>query len=93
MTNSVFANYVTGSAFRIDLSSRMVNALMSAAGGRSLDTSNYGVDSLFRRGLMEITEGQQGRMYKAVQLTEAGSKVAELCTLGGLGTKEARDAA
>lgn len=93
MTNSVFASYVTGSAFRIDLSSRMVWALMSAANGTSLNTGNYGVPSLIQRGLMEIDDGQEGRMYKCVHLTEAGTKVAELCAMAGLGAQKAKDAA
>lgn len=93
MTNSVFASYVTGSAFRIDLSSRMVWALMSAANGTSLNTGNFGVPSLIQRGLMDIDDRQEGRIYKCVHLTEAGIKVAELCALAGLGAKPARDAA
>ncbi|MBB4103550.1 hypothetical protein [Allorhizobium borbori] len=86
--SSVFASYVTGSAFRIDLSRRMVSSLMAAANGGKLNTGNYGTESLIKRGLMEITEGQEKRIYKNVRLTEAGFKVAELCTMAGLGGGE-----
>ncbi|NTF35532.1 hypothetical protein [Agrobacterium rubi] len=93
MTNTLFASYVTGSAFRIDLSSRMVSALTSAAAGNRLDTSNYGVDSLLRRGLVEVADGQERHIYKAVRLTDAGMKVAELCAMAGLGAQQAKEVA
>jgi hypothetical protein len=86
--NSAFANYVTGSAFRIDLSKRMVTALMSAAKGKSLNTGHYGAPALVQRGLMEPVEGQERAFYKDVRLTEAGQKVAELCRMAGLGGEE-----
>lgn len=93
MTNSVFASYVTGSAFRIDLSRRMVTALISASEGKTLDTGHYGVCGLVQRGLMETTEDKKSAYYKSVALTEAGKKVVELCLMAGLGAQQAQDAA
>lgn len=83
--NSLFASYVTGSAFRIDLSKRMVAALMSAAQGKSLNTGHYGVHGLVQRGLVEQIEDHDKAFYKEVRLTEAGKKVVELCEMAGLG--------
>lgn len=85
--NTLFASYVTGSAFRIDLSSRMVKALLSAAQGNSLNTGNYGVPGLIHRGLMELVACQKPRIYMDVCLTEAGKKVADLCVMAGLEVK------
>ena len=82
--NDVFASYVTGSAFRIDLSKRMVAALLSAANGKGLDTGHYGVPGLVQRGLMEPVDGAQKTLYRAMRLTDAGHKVAELCRMAGL---------
>lgn len=88
--NSAFASYVTGSAFRIDLSKRMVLALLSAAQGKSIDTSHYGVPGLVQRGLVEPVDGDEKSAYfKEVRLTDAGQKVAELCQMAGLGQVEA----
>lgn len=83
--NLTFASYVTGAAFRIDLSKRMVGALLSAAKGCSIDSSHYGVHSLTVRGLMVPIDEQERRIYKKMRLTDAGQKVAELCLMAGLG--------
>jgi hypothetical protein len=85
--NRLFASYVTGSAFRIDLSTRMVGALLLAAEGKQTDTGHLGVDGLIKRGLAETVEGQERIFNKAVRLTDAGTKVAELCQMAGLGAK------
>ncbi|AOF90869.1 hypothetical protein [Sinorhizobium sp. RAC02] len=87
--NSTFAAYVTGSAFRIDLSKRMVISLLAAAQGKALNTGHYGVPGLAQRGLVEPLEGQETAFYKDVRLTEAGQKVAELCRMAGLDQVEA----
>lgn len=83
--NHAFANYATGSAFRIDLSKRMVAALLSAARGSSVNTGHFGVTGLAIRGLMEPTDGQEKAFYKEMRLTEAGEKVVDLCVMAGLG--------
>lgn len=88
--NSAFASYVTGSAFRIDLSKRMVLALLSAAQGKAIDTSHYGVPGLLQRGLAEpVEEAGKSVYFKEVRLTDAGQKVAELCRMAGLDQAEA----
>jgi hypothetical protein len=85
--NRLFASYVTGSAFRLDLSRRMVTALLSAAEGKSLNTGHYGVSGLIERGIMEITKDQDTAFYKDVRLTDVGMKVVELCKMAGLEAK------
>lgn len=87
--NSAFASYVTGSAFRIDLSRRMVVALLSSAAGKSINTGHYGVPGLVQRGLMELVEDDSASFYKEARLTDAGQKVAELCRMAGLDQAEA----
>lgn len=82
--NGIFASYATGSAFRIDLSKRMVVALMSAARGRTLDTGHFGVTGLVQRGLAELVEPQPRCIFREMRLTEAGHKVADLCRMAGL---------
>lgn len=83
--NSSFATYATGVAFRIDLSARMVRALMSLAQGKALDTYHYGAAGLFSRGLVEVKPGQCGSMQQDLQLTEEGKLVVRLCECAGLG--------
>lgn len=83
--NGVFASYATGSAFRIDLSKRMVVALMLAARGDTLDTGYFGVAGLVQRGLAELVEPQKRYIFREMRLTEAGQKVADLCRMAGLG--------
>lgn len=87
---NAFAAYVTGSAFRIDLTSRMVVALLSGAEGKGLNSGHYGVPGLIQRGLAEPVEGQEKSFYKDVRLTDAGQKVADLCRMAGLSRAEAR---
>lgn len=82
--NKAFSNYVTGSAFRIDLSSKMVVTLISAERGKTINTGHWGATGLCNRGLMEVIDAKEGAMYKDLRLTEAGKKVAELCVMAGL---------
>ena len=82
--NKLFSNYVTGSAFRVDLSTRMVHALLRCANGEKVNTGHYGADSLVKRGLLEPIEGQEKRTFKELRLTEPGIKIAELCIMAGL---------
>ncbi|MCF7647315.1 hypothetical protein KQ944_18370 [Bacillus subtilis] len=83
--NKAFSKYVTGSAFRIDLTAKMVFALISALQGKSINTGHWGAVGLINRGLMEVIDAQDKAMYKDLRLTEAGKKVAELCSMAGLG--------
>ncbi|WP_216331398.1 hypothetical protein [Rhizobium sp. X9] len=82
--NTLFASYVTGSAFRIDLSSRMVNTLVSASQGKAVDTGHYGAPGLVNRGLMEVIDPESKGAFQKLKLTEAGQKVSELCLMAGL---------
>lgn len=84
--NSSFATYATGVAFRIDLSARMVRALMSLAQGKALDTYHYGASGLLSRGLVEVKPGQCGSIKQDLRLTKEGMLVARLCEYAGLGS-------
>lgn len=84
--NQSFAAYATGTAFRIDLTRRMIGALFRAARGDDrITTGHYGARGLLDRGLVEICERQEGEYYKRLRITEAGRKVVELCEMAGLG--------
>lgn len=82
--NKLFSNYVTGSAFRVDLSTRMVHVLLRCANGEKVDTGHLGAESLVKRGILEPIEGQEKKTFKGLRLTEAGAKIAELCLMAGL---------
>nr|BDD48049.1 hypothetical protein 3 [Pseudomonadaceae bacterium] len=71
-----FSEYVRSSAFRLDLSHRMIVALLDACGlGPEDDRLNIAPYlALQRRGLLE---------HKSMAPTEAGRKVAELLVIAG----------
>ena len=76
---SKFAEYATGSAFRIDLSKNMVRALSSLDWGDSLFCEKFmTLSALQCRGLVELKQGE------GWYLTEAGERVVELIKLAGV---------
>lgn len=96
MSNKAFAQYVTSAAFRLELSSQMIKALLAIDG----DNSEHGAfidymgsrcvscaEPLKRRGLV-IHKMNQGFF-----LTEAGQTVVALLKLAGYSIEKFRRAA
>lgn len=88
--SAAFASYATSSAFRIDLSTRMVRALLALANGDDLTSAHFGAAGLLSRGLVEMKPQQPvRRAYAAsLQITPEGMLVARLCESAGLGRIE-----
>lgn len=88
--STAFASYATSSAFRIDLSTRMVRALLALANGDDLTSAHFGAAGLLTRGLAEMKPHQTVRRLCAasLQITAEGMLVARLCESAGLGRIE-----
>lgn len=79
-----FANYARSAAFRVELSPRMIDVLLSMSSGKPYADGRLNIhpySALARRGLIRWPLNEQGEPDGTPTVTEAGELVAQLLRL------------